>query len=276
MSYKALIVYTSITNNTHQVAQRLAETFRAYHVEPTLARLKPKYKGGPVETYYPEDYDFFCLGSPIIAALPYLNFNSCVGMQEDYKLRNIVLKRRTPISDPDKKRYGFAFTTYGGTFSGPRECLATLAILRAYLNNYGFTPVGEFACCGRELRHNSVDTLGDQLKMNIPDAQAMMSRFKENPEDEEFKKMDAKMIAVLEKLSNVSADESFGQSLFLENDPLGIGKPGQHFWHYDMMERPSQRDLMKAQYLLEIILEDHLLTGSGEPRTPGALYQSIC
>ena len=37
-SAKALIVYTSITDNAHQTAQRLAETFRAYHVEPTLVR----------------------------------------------------------------------------------------------------------------------------------------------------------------------------------------------------------------------------------------------
>lgn len=276
MSYKALIVYTSLTNNTHQVAETLAGVFRAFHIEPTLARLKPKYKGGPIEEYYPEDYDFLCLGSPIIAALPYLNFNACVGDQEDHKQRNLVLRRRSPISQPDKKRYGIAFTTYGGTFSGPRECLATLSILKAYLRTYGHVPVGEFACCGRELRHNSVDTLGDKLKMNIPDAQAMMSRFRENPDDAEFQAMSPEMRKTLEELSGVSADESFGGSLFRDNDPLGIGKPGQSFWHYDMMERPSRRDLMKAQYLLETILEDYLLTGDGTPRPPEAVYKSIC
>ena len=273
---KSLIVYTSLTNNTHQVACRLAETFEAFGIETTMARLKPKYKGGDIAEYYPEDYDFLCLGSPIIAALPYLNFNVCVGNQDDYAQRNIVLRRRTPISDPDKKRYGIAFTTYGGTGNGPRECIATLEVLKSYLRSYGHTPVGEFACCGKELRHNSVDTLGDKLQMNIPDAQAMMSRFRENPQDEEFKNMDPELIRTLEKLSNVSADESFGGTLFRENDPLGIGKPGQSFWHYDMMVRPHARDLMKAGYLLEAILEDYLLTGTGEPRTPGPVYRSIC
>ena len=276
MSYKSLIVYTSLTNNTHKVAETLAETFRRYNIDVTMARLKPKYKGGEILELYPEDYDFLCLGSPIIATLPYLNFNTCVGDQDDHKVRNLLLHRRTPISDPDKKRFGIAFTTYGGTFSGPRECLATLAVLSAYLETYGFTPVGKFACSGKELRHNSVDTLGDKLKMNIPDAQAMMTRYQENPEDEEFRNMDPGLLEELKKLSGVSADESFGGSLFRENDPLGIGKPGQSFWHYDMMERPHERDLMKARYLLETILEDYLLTGTGEPRTPGPVYKSIC
>lgn len=273
---KSLIVYTSLTNNTKQVADRLAETFQHYGIETTVARLKPKYKGGDIAEYYPEDYDFLCLGSPIIAALPYLNFNSCVGDQNDYQQRNLILHRRTRPVDSQKKRYGIAFCTYGGTGNGPRECIATLEILKAYLRTYGHTPVGEFACCGKELRHNSVDTLGDKLKMNIPDAQAMMSRFRENPNDEEFKKMSPQMIKTLEELSGVSDDESFGGTLFRENDPLGIGKPGQSFWHYDMMVRPHARDLMKAQYLLEIILEDYLLTGSGEPRAPGPVYRSIC
>lgn len=274
MPYKSLIVYTSLTNNTHQVAEVFAETFSAYHIEPTMARLQPKYKGGDIAEYYPEDYDFLCLGSPIIAALPYLNFNACVGDQEDYKLRNLVLRRRDPMAG--KKRFGIAFTTYGGTGNGPRECIATLSVLKAYLETYGHTPVGEFACCGKELRHNSVDTLGDRLRMNIPDAQAMMSRFKENPNDVEFQTLDPEMRQTLETLTNVSSDESFGGTLFRENDPLGIGKPGQSFWHYDMMIRPHARDLMKARYLLETILEDYLLTGDGAPRLPGPLYRSIC
>ena len=273
---KSLIIYTSITKNTEQVAYTFGSVFEAFGIETTYAKVLPKYKGGEISEYYPEDYDFLCIGCPIIAALPYVNFNSCVGDQEDYKTRNVVFKRRRPISDPDKKRYGIAFTTYGGTGNGPRECIATLEIEKNYLRSYGFTPVGEYACCGKELRHNSVDNLGGQLKMNIPDAQAMMSRYKENPDDEEFKKMDPKLVAIIKKLSSVSDDESFGATLFQENDPLGIGKPSQRFWHYDMQIRPHARDLKKAEYFLTGILEDYLLTADGETRVPGPIYRNIC
>lgn len=275
MRYKSLIVYTSLTNNTHQVAQQLADTFQAYNVDVTMARLLPKYKGGDIAEYYPEDFDFLCLGSPIIAALPYLNFNSCVGNQEDYKQRNLMLHRRPMEERPLKNRYGIAFTTYGGTGNGPRECIATLEILKAYLRTYGHTPVGEFACCGKELRHNSVDMLGDKLKMNIPDAQALMSRYRDNPQDKEFQTLSPELLKTLEQLATDNPDESFGGTLFRDNDPLGIGKPGQSFWHYDMQIRPHDRDLMKAQYLLETILEDYLMTGDGAPRTPSAIYKSI-
>lgn len=120
-----------------------------------------------------------------------------------------------------------------------------------------------------------MDNLGDKLKMNIPDAQAMMSRFKENPDDEEFRQMDPKMIEVLKKLSSVKDEESFGDVLFQENDPLGIGKPGQRFWHYDMQIRPHARDLKKAEYFLEGLLEDYFLTADGEPRKPGPIYRNI-
>jgi len=120
-----------------------------------------------------------------------------------------------------------------------------------------------------------VDNLGGRLKMNIPDAQAMMSRFKENPDDEEFKNMDPKMIETLKKLSSVKDEESFGDTLFLENDPLGIGKPGQRFWHYDMQIRPHARDLKKAEYFLEELLEDYLLTADGVSRKPGPIYRNI-
>lgn len=215
---KSLIIYTSITKNTEQVALTFGEVLTRYGFENTYAKVLPKYKGGEIPVYYPEEYDVVCIGSPIIAALPYTNFNFCVGDQEDYKTRNVVFKRRAPHERTKKKRYGIAFTTYGGTGNGPRECIATLEIEKDYLRSFGVTPVGEFACCGKELRHNSVDRLGDKLRMNIPDAQALMSRYQENPDDEEFQSMSQEMLETLKALTNVSTDESFGGTLFREND----------------------------------------------------------
>ena len=100
---KALIIYTSITKNTEQVAYTFGSVFESFRIDVTYAKVLPKYKGGEIPEYYPEDYDFLCIGCPIIAALPYVNFNSCVGDQEDYKTRNVRFLRRRPISDPDRK-----------------------------------------------------------------------------------------------------------------------------------------------------------------------------
>ena len=84
------------------------------------------------------------------------------------------------------------------------------------------------------------------------------------------------MIETLKKLSSVKDEDSFGGSLFTVNDPLGIGKPGQSFWHYDMQIRPHDRDLKKCEIFTTNIIEDYFLTESGEPRDPGPVYRNIC
>ena len=68
---------------------------------------------------------------------------------------------------------------------------------------------------------------------------------------------------------------SLGFENVVGNDPLGIGKPGNIFWHYDLQNRPNARDLKKAEYFLEEILEDYFLTADGLPRDPISLYSCI-
>lgn len=45
---------------------------------------------------------------------------------------------------------GIVFTTYGGGFYGSNEALATLEILKLYLELRSVKVVGRFGCCGRE------------------------------------------------------------------------------------------------------------------------------
>jgi hypothetical protein len=45
---------------------------------------------------------------------------------------------------------GIVFTTYGGGFSGPKECLPVLELLKLYLESLGAKVIGKFACCGKE------------------------------------------------------------------------------------------------------------------------------
>lgn len=68
---------------------------------------------------------------------------------------------------PDYTPYAIEFTTYGGTSTGPSECLATLAIEKLYLENLYIQTIGQFACLGTELHHASVDTIADDLNMSV-------------------------------------------------------------------------------------------------------------
>lgn len=88
--YKALIVYSSITGNTQKIAEAFAETFREYNIEPTLQKLEGNYLGEQVEPPNFGDYDFLCLGAPVIAGIPYHDFYIQFGAQDDYGRRTFA------------------------------------------------------------------------------------------------------------------------------------------------------------------------------------------
>lgn len=185
-----------------------------------------------------------------------------------------------PGAKGDRKKtiYGVGFITYGGSGVGPEECMGSMYVLDEYLRVNGIRVVGHYACPGKELRHESVNKLASKLKMNIDDSQALMQRFKDNPDTEEFKTMDPEKRKILEDAASIKDEDSFGKGKTLDavNDPLGCGKPGYANWHYDVQRRPSERDLIKARIFLEEIIEDHFLTFNGDPRPPYSMYTSIC
>jgi hypothetical protein len=180
-------------------------------------------------------------------------------------------------NEPNQKTiYGIAFSTYGGSGVGPEECYGTLEILTEFLRVNGARCVGKFACPGKELRHNSVDALASILKMNIDESQELMQRFKDHPDSEEFKKFSLAQMDTLKKMASVKDENSFGDDpMMVDNDPMGIGKPGSVCWHYDFQHRPSARDITKANIFLSEVIEDYFLTFTGDPRPPYSVYTSI-
>jgi len=184
-----------------------------------------------------------------------------------------------PGAKGDRKKtiYGVCFITYGGSGVGPEECLGSMHVLDELLRVNGVRAVGHFACPGKELRHESVNRLASKLKMNIDDSQALMQRYKDNPDADEFKTMDPEKLKILVDGAAIKDEDSFGEgtTLVQNNDPLGCGKPGYANWHYDVQHRPSERDLTKARIFLEEIIEDHFLTFNGDPRPPYSMYTSI-
>ena len=55
------------------------------------------------------------------------------------------------------KPIGISFTTYGGGFCGPSECLPVLELLKLYLEDKGAKVIGRFACPGKEFGPAGLD-----------------------------------------------------------------------------------------------------------------------
>ena len=287
--YKALILYGSVTGNTEMVARTFQSVFERYNIRAVLERIYPSRKWDEQPVYF-DDYDIICFGAPIIAALPYHEVNLVLGAQG----KRISFMRpkegapQGPLGKPsgtprvsgrtdagEHMKYGIAFTTYGGAMRGPSECRATLETLKEYMICHNIRAVGEFACAGKEVSHTSVDDLNIVLGVNLHKAQEILQEFKEDPEKPKWGELGRPKIEALRKAAGLSDSESLGFENVVGNDPLGIGKPGNIFWHYDLQNRPNARDLKKAEYFLEEILEDYFLTADGLPRDPISLYSCI-
>ena len=321
---KALVIYGSITGNTQLVAKEFGKVLTENGFEAELVKIDPK-RDWDKDPIFVEDYDMVCLGSPIIAGLPYKEVSMLMGLQGKKQLyRNREVYQRiqdflaaggtlgpgagevrqpgqisgvnynsgipgitcmdvgtgAPGSKTDVKKktiYGVVFCTYGGSGVGPEECYGTLEVLVEYLRVNGIRTVGKFACPGRELRHSAVDKLASVLKMNIDDAQTTMQRFKENPDSPEWDKLTPAQKKALSDGANTKDEESFGEDAptMWTNDPMGCGKKGSIIWHYDFQNRPSPRDLLKANIFLNEVVEDYFMTFTGDPRPPYSMYTCI-
>lgn len=275
----AIVMYSSITGNTEKVAQKFEEVLKAYNFNVSLEKVYPQrdYIKDPI---YFDDCDLLCLGAPIIAALPYKELSSVIGWSGKHV--DLFKGDRPNPSAPGRLRVGVVFSTFGGTVAGPRECLPTLALEKEYLQLYGFTPVGEFACPGKQLRHGPVDELNARLKIDIDDAQALLQRFINHPESDEFTTMDAKKLEIIKKVAaKMDYDEEgnplmAGERVMFDNNPLGNGMQGSKYFHYNLQDRPHERDLKTAEFFMTEIIEDFFLTEDGEIRHPmGSMYSYI-
>lgn len=296
-SYKALIVYSSITGNTEQVAITFAETFREYNIQPTLVKLEGNYKGEQIPEPIREDYDFLLFGSPVIASLPYHDFYIQFGAQEDYGSRNIAGDRgpiqgvrenkdhKPTFADGvpmgtnmfeffgNKNQHRIAFCTYGGFGRGPEEATATLELLKEL--NHGQNNVGFFACPGKVRWFSASKALSERLKINQFRAQELIVRYAQDPDSAYFADMDPQTITLIHEAMQQSDTESLNKASLAENDPLGIGKPGSNFWSYDLQNRPNARDLAMAKAFLSDVIEDYYLSDTGQPRQPSSVYYCI-
>jgi len=278
---RALILYATMTKNTEKIATWFKESFEHYKFETTMFRLKANadWKGMQDKLYF-DDYDVVCLGSPIVAGSPLMIVTKSLSLGGGGALESAIEKAQAsgaplggpvPGKGPDdptapappmyamwrrsqgpypgvlhKKSYqplGVVFTTYGGGFYGSDESLATLEILKLYLELNDVKVIGKFACCGKETGPAGLAD-GDIPKQANPNM----------PEDEKA--------AIFRK-----------PQTYLDAD--GNEHIGSFFFHTHMNDKPGARDEAKAKALIADIVEDYFFSYDGERKRVGSQYLSI-
>jgi hypothetical protein len=272
MAKKALIVYASVTGNTEKVAKKFKEVFEKkgtpwgeWECDIYKITKKSDKKNAP---YHLEDYDFICVGAPIWAGIPPLYlFDDHLGALGSVLMPKAMLEMslgEPPSQRPDEElmgsmmdqlkagwspKKGVVFVTYGGQGQGPIEATAALSCLELRLDAARVKTVGKFACCGKQWDEPPVDRIANRFGWMVGDTTVAIARYKENPNDPEFANLSAEERKLFDRA--VKETQKF--------------KPGMHHgmrsWHYEFHNRPTERDLLKAEIFLSEILEDYYWGG---------------
>ena len=217
-----------------------------------------------------DDYDLLCVGSPIVQGLPLKElFDDHLGILMPSNLfrgRPPRPNEWDPITEPRWLKKGIVFATYGGVRRGPPEALPALTFLEYRLEDMRVKCIGKFCCPGGNKRGHGLvlDDLAEKKHWTIEDAAAIVHRYQDNPDNPEYAALseeDRKLVAAAAAAYRPNEDASTG----------GVFKT--RGWHWDLHNRPSERDLLKAQIFLEEILEDYY--GGGVEAAPLAQYLCI-
>lgn len=177
MTKKSLVLYASLTGNTEKVAGIFAEVFARNEWECDVFKIDSNIDpANPPFTL--ADYDFLCVGSPVIGSLPVrdvLNILSknpssphkgnlglmCRSLEEIKQNprgpRQFVSIAPKPVvtDEPPLRikfgpgdRKGIVFVSFGGVHLGPKEAVPSLALLESEMEHLRFQCVGKFACPG--------------------------------------------------------------------------------------------------------------------------------
>lgn len=267
---RALILYATMTRNTEKIATVFRDTLLYYGWDVTFHKLLPPAKMVQYqEELYFDDYDLIALGSPIVGGMPLQNVINNLSMGGGGKLEkavqtkldtagpgqetaaaaeapamtNVMWRRysapyRGVLRRGDKRPYGIVFCTYGGGFYGPSECLPVLNMLRLYLESANVDIIGQFACPGKE-----TGPAGFDLGVKPP---------------RDFRPGPAGKNAPLADVPD-AIDYPFSD---------GHTQKGAYFFHYDLNNKPDERELKKAEYFICDIIEDFFMTYDGVPNMP--------
>ena len=148
---KNLIVYASRTGNTEKVAHELSENFDRYGWESILKKLPDDYDAKHPDFSF-DDYDFVCVGSPVISELPLDQIRTVT-------YGNPPLKKLEPGS-----KCGIVFCSYGGIHLGPMEAAPALKLLEVELMHQLYNVIGSLAVPGGMGDFSNPDVYYSDLK----------------------------------------------------------------------------------------------------------------
>jgi flavorubredoxin len=129
---KNLIVYASRTGNTDKIAKELAKNFEGHGWTSDLKRLPDDYDAKNPDFKF-DDYDFVCVGSPVISELPLDQIRTVT-------YGNPELKKLTP-----GPKCGIVFCTYAGIHLGPMEAAPALKLMEVELMHQLYNVIGSLA-----------------------------------------------------------------------------------------------------------------------------------
>ena len=261
MSKKSLIIYASWTGNTEKVALRFKKVFEKYGWECDMLKVI-KHTDVHNPPYHLDDYDLLCVGSLIVNGVPVKEiFDDHLGIAMPQNLFRGHTWGFGPITESWRPIKGVAFVTYGGTRWGPPEAIPALDCLALRMEDMRVKCIGKFACAGgmKQGHGYSLDNLADKKGWSIEDAASIVSRYTEDPNHPEFANLSKEDRELLDATVTARKKE-------LPREDRS------HTWHWDIHNRPNERDLLKAEIFLEEILEDYY--GGDVDAAPMAQY--IC
>lgn len=244
---KGLIMYASVTGNTEKVAKAFGKAFENCGWTYDLVKIdkNTNFKKDPV---YFDDYDFVCLGSPIMAGLPSPVIGRVLGLTQPEPPRmwrsqmGPGMDMASPAPDDVK---GVVFATYAGAI---REAYSTLAVEKQYLECLRLKIVGEFSCPGGEISHMAVDRVSAIIGVQVENAAALVQLYKQHPDAPEFKKLDEKGHQAMREAVADPRDmpDYDGMENFIAPK-------------YQLETRPNERDLTMAEYFMQNLIQDYFV-----------------
>lgn len=259
---KGLIMVNSVTGNTMRVAKAFGKAFENcgwdYDIVPIDK--KTNFKENPV---YFDDYDFVCLGSPVMAGLPAPAIGRVLGLTQPEPPR-MYRSQQGPGMDmqgpaPDDIK-GVVFCTYAGAI---REAYSTLAVEKQYLECLRLKIVGEFSCPGGEISHMAVDRVSAIMGVQVENAAPLVQLYKTNPDAPEFAKLDAE------------GHKAMAEAVADPRDmPDYEGMENFIAPKYDLENRPNDHDLTMAEYFMQNLIQDFFV-GRTKPQETYGEYLCI-
>lgn len=249
MAKRSLILYQSRTGNTEKVAMRFKKVFEKMGWDCTLFKVgKDTDVVNPPIDY--DEYDFLCAGSGVFKQLPPTEI---VGI-----MFNVTHPMKEVGSSPDKvhvegrivpgPKNGIVFATYNGGHLGPKEAEPALSLLELEIEHLRFKCIGRFSCPGKMGGFggggDAVGRAAQWFGWTEEKAQEKIRRYNENPESPEFASF------TLEERQQMARFAGPAQ-------PASERTRKVRSWHWDVENRPNERDLQKAETFLEEILEDY-------------------